>query len=85
MVFVQSAVRDSGGCASLVTAELPEGSWGAASHGNVMVVGWPGDNTTLKAGDRLVGLILITSTRIYSVMTCAILVLTAHTISVNPA
>ncbi|XP_075992959.1 PDZ domain-containing protein sprite [Anticarsia gemmatalis] len=51
---IYSAVRESGGCGSLVSAEVREGSWGASPRGNGMIVEWPGDNTTIKPGDRLI-------------------------------
>lgn len=50
---IYSLVRESGGSASLVTADVREGTWGAAPRGNGMVVEWPGDHTNLKPGDRL--------------------------------
>ncbi|KAL0841681.1 hypothetical protein ABMA28_013955 [Loxostege sticticalis] len=51
---VTDTVRESGGSASLVAAEAREGSWGAAPRGPGFSVDWPGDNTALRAGDRLV-------------------------------
>ncbi|CAH1646358.1 unnamed protein product [Spodoptera littoralis] len=48
-----SAVRDCGGCASVVTVEAREGTWGAVPRGSGMLIEWPGDNVGLKAGDRL--------------------------------
>ncbi|CAH0604469.1 unnamed protein product [Chrysodeixis includens] len=51
---IYSAVRECGGCATLVTAEVREGSWGAAPRGAGLLVEWPGDNTCLKQGDRLI-------------------------------
>ncbi|XP_028158290.1 uncharacterized protein LOC114351321 isoform X2 [Ostrinia furnacalis] len=49
-----STVRDCGGSASLVAAEAREGSWGAAPRGPGFSVDWPGDNTAMRAGDRLI-------------------------------
>lgn len=54
MCLFVSVVRDCGGCATLVTAEVREGSWGAAPRGAGLLVEWPGDNTCLKQGDRFV-------------------------------
>ncbi|XP_053625741.1 uncharacterized protein sprt [Plodia interpunctella] len=48
-----STVRECGGNAILVVAEVREGSWGAAPRGAGLVIDWPGDNVALKTGDRL--------------------------------
>lgn len=47
-----STVREYGGSAALVAAEAREGTWGAAPRHNHLAIEWPGDNTTLRAGDR---------------------------------
>lgn len=47
-------VREYGGSAALMAAEAREGTWGAASRHNHLVIEWPGDNTALRAGDRYV-------------------------------
>ncbi|KAF9411181.1 hypothetical protein HW555_009954 [Spodoptera exigua] len=47
------AVRDFGGCASIVTVEAREGTWGAVPRGSGMLIEWPGENVGLKTGDRL--------------------------------
>lgn len=53
-----STVRECGGSATLVAAEAREGSWGTAPRGPGpgFTVEWPGDNATLRAGDRSVWL-----------------------------
>ncbi|XP_060810952.1 uncharacterized protein LOC106139128 [Amyelois transitella] len=49
-----STVRDYGGSVALVSAEVREGSWGAAPRGAGVVIDWAGDNAAIRPGDRVI-------------------------------